>query len=433
LYQAPRGTSDILPHDQAYWRHIEETVADICRLYGYQRIDTPVFEDSGLFVRSIGQETDIVEKEMYSFNDHGGELLTLRPEGTAPVCRAYLEHGMHNLPQPVKLYYITPIFRYERPQAGRFRQHWQFGFEGLGSSDPALDAEIIEMACVLYRRLGLRDTVLKLNSIGCRNCRPQYLKCLEEYYSKKVDLLCPDCKRRLERNTLRLLDCKQESCMPLTEQAPKSSDSLCAECQDHFDFLKKYLVILDLEFDLDHRLVRGLDYYTRTVFEIQPLGEKGAQSTLGGGGRYDDLMEEIGGRPTPGVGFATGIERMILNIKRQGIVVPPLPQPTTFVAFLGQEAKDKAMDYVAQMRREGIGAILASGNRSLKAQLRHANALGATSAIIIGEDELRDGMIVWRDMTRGDQQRLSFEDALSLVKSRESGVGMRGGLLTLDQ
>ena len=292
MYQAPRGTSDILPHNQSYWRYVEKIVGDICHIYGYQRIDTPVFEDSGLFIRGIGKNTDIVEKEMYSFNDLGGDLLTLRPEGTAPVCRAYLEHGMHSLPQPIRLYYITPIFRYERPQAGRFRQHWQFGFEVLGSPDPALDAEIIEMACELYRRIGLRDTILKLNSIGCRNCRPQYLKRLEEYYSKKIDLLCPDCKRRMERNTLRLLDCKQESCIPLAEQAPKSSDSLCAECQDHFDLLKKYLVTLDLEFDIDHRLVRGLDYYTRTVFEIQPLGEKGAQSTLGGGGRYDDLTIE---------------------------------------------------------------------------------------------------------------------------------------------
>ncbi len=432
MYQAPRGTSDILPHDQAYWRCIEKAVANICQLYGYQRIDTPVFEDADLFVRSIGEETDIVEKEMYSFRDRSGDLLTLRPEGTAPVCRAYLEHGMHNLPQPVRLYYITPIFRYERPQAGRYRQHWQFGFEGLGSFDPALDAEVIDMACGLYRHLGLRDMVLKLNSIGCRRCRPQYLESLREYYSGKVNLLCADCKRRLERNALRLLDCKEESCFPLTEQSPKSSDYLCTECKDHFDFLKKYLVILGLEFDLDHRLVRGLDYYTKTVFEIYPPGEKGAQSTVGGGGRYDDLIGAIGGRPTPAVGFATGIERMILNLKRQNISPPPLPQPTTFVAFLGQEAKDKAVEYVAQMRREGIGVILASGNRSLKAQLRHADVLGAAGAIIIGEEELRDGMIVWRDMTRGEQQRLSFEEALSLVRSLEPGAQSREARGTTD-
>ena len=416
MYQAPRGTSDILPQDQAYWRYIENKIADICQLYGYQRINTPVFEDAGLFVRSIGEETDIVEKETYSFEDRSGDFLTLRPEGTAPVCRAYLEHGMHNLPQPVKLYYITPIFRYERPQAGRYRQHWQFGFEALGDSDPALDAEVIDMARSLYHSLGLRDLVLRLNSIGCRNCRPQYLESLKSYYSEKVYLLCADCKRRLQKNTLRLLDCKKESCIPLTEQAPRSTDYLCKECQEHFDSLKKYLAILGLEFDPDHRLVRGLDYYTKTVFEIQPIGEMGAQSTVGGGGRYDDLIEELGGSPTPAVGFATGIERMILNLKKQDVAIPSLPQPTTFVAFVGEAAKDKALEYVAQIRREGVGAVLASGGRSLKAQMRQANALSASYTIIIGEDELKDGLVMLRDMTKGEQQRLTFAEALAELK-----------------
>jgi len=411
LYRAPRGTSDILPQDQEYWRHIERKAADICQLYGYQRIDTPIFEDAGLFVRSIGEETDIVEKEMYSFEDRSGDLLTLRPEGTAPVCRAYLEHGMHNLPQPVKLYYITSIFRYERPQAGRYRQHWQFGFEALGDSDPTLDVEVIDMAWSLYRNLELQDLFIKLNSIGCRNCRPQYLANLKEYYSGKVDYLCPDCKRRLEINALRLLDCKKESCIPLTEQAPKSSDYLCEECKEHFDALKKYLDILGLKFDLDHRLVRGLDYYNRTVFEIQPLGGKGAQSTLGGGGRYDDLIEELGGKSTPAVGFASGIERIILNLKKQNIAVPSTTPPTVYVASLGQAAKDKALQYAAHIRQAGVGAILASGNRSLKAQLRQANVLGATYALIIGEDELRDERVMLRDMAKGEQQQLTFAEA----------------------
>ena len=416
LYQAPRGTYDILPADQSYWQFIKGSIIDICHLYGYQRIDTPVFENAGLFVRSIGEETDIVEKEMYTFEDRGGEMMTLRPEGTASICRAYLEHGMHNLTQPVKLYYITQIFRYERPQAGRFRQHWQFGFEAIGDADPALDAEVIDMAWSLYARLGLQDLVLKLNSIGCKNCRPQYLAALKDYYAEKIDLLCTDCKRRAEKNTLRLLDCKNEACIPLAEQAPKSFDRLCTECGDHFDSLKKYLSILGLKFDVDHRLVRGLDYYTKTVFEIQPPGAKGAQSTIGGGGRYDNLIEELGGKAVPAVGFATGFERTILNLKSQDITIPAVASPSTFVAFLGQGAKDKAVEYVTQIRREGMNAILASGNRSLKAQMRQANAIGASYTIIIGEDELKDGVVMLRDMSGGEQQRLAFKEVLNRLR-----------------
>ncbi|MDY6911165.1 MAG: histidine--tRNA ligase [Chloroflexota bacterium] len=416
MYKASRGTSDILPQEQAYWQYIKDRIAAACRLYGYQRIDTPVFEDAGLFVRSIGEETDIVQKEMYTFEDRSGDLLTLRPEGTASICRAYLEHGMRNLTQPVKLYYITEIFRHERPQAGRFRQHWQFGFEAIGDADPALDAEVIDMAWSFYRNLGLRGLVLKLNSIGCRNCRPKYLKTLKEFYAQKTDLLCPDCTRRAERNTLRLLDCKNESCVLLTEQAPRSADYLCDECSEHFDSLKKYLTIISLDFTVDHRLVRGLDYYTKTVFEIQPPGTKGAQSTIGGGGRYDDLIEEIGGKATPAIGFATGFERIILNLKAQKMPVPSLSNPALFVAFLGQKAKDKAMEYVAQMRREGIGANLASGNRSLKAQMRQANALGASHTIILGEDELKNDVVTLRDMSGGEQQRLTFAEALGELK-----------------
>lgn len=416
LYQAPRGTTDILPQDQPYWQFVRKAIVDVCLLYGYQRIDTPVFENAGLFVRSIGEETDIVEKEMYTFKDRGGDMMTLRPEGTASICRAYLEHGMHNLTQPVKLYYITQIFRYERPQAGRFRQHWQFGFEAIGDADPALDAEVIDMAWSLYSKLGLKDLVLKLNSIGCRECRPKYLETLKEYYAGKIDRLCPDCKRRAERNTLRLLDCKNESCIPLAEQAPKSYDCLCDECRDHFELLKKYLSILSLDFEVDHRLVRGLDYYTKTVFEIQPPGAKGAQSTIGGGGRYDDLIEELGGKAVPAVGFATGFERTILNLKNQGVTIPADANPSTFVAFLGQGAKDKAVKYVTQIRREGMSAILASGNRSLKAQMRQANSMGANYTIIIGEDELKDGVVMLRDMSGGEQQRLAFEEVLNRLR-----------------
>lgn len=416
MYRAPRGTTDILPQDQAYWRFIKTKAAEICQLYGYERIDTPVFEDSRLFIRSIGEGTDIVEKEMYTFEDRGGDPITLRPEGTAPVCRAYIEHGMANLTQPVKLYYITQIFRYERPQAGRFRQHWQFGAEAIGEVDPALDAEIIDMALTLYQSLGLKGLVLKINSIGCRKCRPEYLKKLKAYYTDKVSLLCPDCMRRVERNTLRLLDCKNESCIPLTERAPRSFDHLCPECAEHFESLKKYLGVLNRKFEVEHRLVRGLDYYTKTVFEVQPPEAQGAQSTVGGGGRYDNLIAELGGKPTPAIGFATGIERIILNLRNQATAVPPLSKPAIFVAFLGQGTEAKAVEYTAQMRREGLGATMASGNRSLKSQLRQANALGAVHTLIIGEDELKDGLVVLKDMTGGEQQRLPFAEVVNRLK-----------------
>lgn len=295
LYQAPRGTSDILPQEQAYWRYIEQKAVNICQLYGYGRIDVPTFEDTELFSRSIGKGTDIVEKEMYTFEDKGGNKITLRPEGTAPVCRAYLEHGMHNLPQPVKLYYIASIFRYERPQAGRYRQHYQFGGEAIGEDDPALDAEVIDMAWHFFSSMNLDNLSLIINSIGCKKCRPEYLSALKTYYADYTQELCSDCKTRLKRNPLRLLDCKQPQCQQLASSAPKSIDHLCPQCDEHFNRLKRYLGLLGLPFELNHRLVRGLDYYTRTVFEIQPE-EEGAQSTLGGGGRYDDLIEELGGQ-----------------------------------------------------------------------------------------------------------------------------------------
>jgi len=335
----------------------------------------------------MGEETDIVEKQMYTFKDRGGNKLTLRPEGTAPVCRAYLEHGLHNLPQPVKLYYIASIFRYERPQAGRYRQHYQFGYEAIGGDDPALDAEVIDMAWQFFLSLNLHHLSLQLNSIGCKKCRPRYLTELKDYYSDHTQELCSDCRARLKRNPLRLLDCKKPSCQQLANSAPKSIDYLCPQCDEHFNRLKRYLSLLDLPFAVNPRLVRGLDYYTRTVFEIQPEAE-GAQSALGGGGRYDDLIEELGGKPTPALGFAAGIERIILNLKQQGVPIPPLPQPQVFIAYIGDQARDGAVKLASTLRRAGIGVSEAISGKSLKAQLRQANSLGARYTVIIGEQEV---------------------------------------------
>jgi len=415
LYRLPRGTSDILPEEQPYWRYIEQGVVNTCQLYGYERIDSPAFEDTGLFTRSVGQGTDIVEKEMYTFTDKGGNKVTLRPEGTAPVCRAYLEHGLHNLPQPVKLYYIASIFRYERPQAGRYRQHYQFGYEAIGDDDPALDAEVIEMAWQLFLSLNLRHLSLHLNSIGCKKCRPHYLSVLKDYYADHTQELCSDCRTRLNRNPLRLLDCKKPSCQKIAASAPRSVDHLCPECGEHFDRLKSYLKLLEVPFEVNHRLVRGLDYYTRTVFEIQPEAG-GAQSTLGGGGRYDDLIEELGGKPTPAIGFATGIERIVLNLKKQGIPIPTLPSPRVFIAHIGDAARDEAIKLGARLRRAGTGIIVASGNKSLKAQLRQANTPGINYAVIIGDEEIKSGTVTLRDMANARQKTVNPDELPGLLK-----------------
>jgi histidyl-tRNA synthetase len=415
VFQAPRGTADILPEDQAYWRFIESKIAAICQLYGYQRINTPVFEDAGLFVRGVGEATDIVQKEMYVFEDRGNNKLTLKPEGTAPVCRAYLEHGMGNLPQPVKLYYIGSSYRYERPQAGRYREFHQFGFEAIGDNDPALDAEVIDMAWQFYVSLGINQLHLKLNSIGCKECRPAYLAKLKEYYASKQSELCQDCRNRLETNTLRLLDCKNPFCQKLTAAAPKSYENLCPECSTHFTQLQKYITVLGLPIEIDHCLVRGLDYYTRTVFEIQPEIE-GAQSTIGGGGRYDGLIEELGGKPTPALGYATGIERIVVNLKRQNLPVPPIPSAVAFIACLGEEAKAAGVRLAGELRRSGINVIQAPGSKSLKAQLRQANTLAVRYALILGDDEIKTGTVQVRDMQTSEQKNIPQAQLLEILK-----------------
>jgi len=417
VYQAPRGTVDILPEDEPYWRFIREKAERIASLFGYGQIETPAFEDASLFQRSVGAGTDIVEKEMYIFKDMGGNELALRPEGTAPVCRAYLEHGMQNLSQPVKLYYIVPVFRYERPQAGRLREHHQFGYEAIGEGDASLDAEVIDMAWQFYRSLGITELTLQMNSIGCRACRPAYIDILKKYYAGKIAELCEDCKVRIERNPLRLLDCKQPACQAIADAAPKSTDYLCPECAAHFNDLERYLGIFGIPFIINSQLVRGLDYYTRTVFEIQPLIE-GGQSTIGGGGRYDNLIAELGGKPTPAIGFATGIERIILNLKRQGITVPPVPKPQVFVANIGAAAKDEAIKLTATLRRSDIGALEATGEVSLRAQLRKANSLGVRFTLIIGEDELKNGTVVLRDMASAAQETVPRSEIELVLKDK---------------
>jgi histidyl-tRNA synthetase len=413
-YKAPRGTQDILPEDQPYWDFVRGTASRLSILFGYAGIETPVFEEASLFTRGVGEVTDIVQKEMYIFEDRGGLDLALRPEGTAPVCRAYLEHGMHNLPQPVRLCYWTPIFRYDRPQAGRYRQHHQFGVEAIGEADSAVDAEIIELLWRLYEELGLTNLTLQLNSIGDKQCRPKYLEILRDYYRDKLDQVCDDCRTRFDRNPLRLLDCKQERCQPVIAGAPPIADHLCEDCDAHFTDLKALLEAAGIPFTLNPRLVRGLDYYTRTVFEVTPP-EEGQQSTIGGGGRYDGLIELLGGRPTPGVGFATGIERIVLNLKRQGMPVAGRKSPDVYVAVQSPSARVPAFRLASELRRAGIAALVGAGDRSLRAQMRHADALGARYAAILGERELAENSVTLKDLANGSQETLPIENVSTRV------------------
>ena len=415
MHKAPRGTFDILPEEHAYWKYVEEKAASLCQLYGYRPLSTPVFEDAQVFTKTVAGGTDIVDKEMYIFQDKSGQELALRAEGTAPVCRAYLEHGLFNLPQPVKLYYIGPAFRYERPQSGRYRQHHQFGFEALGEADPALDAEVIAMASQFFHSLGLSQLVIQLNSIGCKVCRPGYLDVLKQHYSGYLDRLCPDCRMRLVKNPLRLLDCKKTSCQEMAEAAPQIADYLCAECQHHFQGVREYLGVLGIPFRFSHRLVRGLDYYTRTVFEVEPRAN-GGQSTLGGGGRYDDLIEELGGKPTPAVGFATGLERIILNLKKQKRDIPALPGPVVFIASLSGEAKTEAIKLASGLRKTGIAVIMATGDKSLKGQMRQADSLGIAYALILGKQEVSQRNVVWRDMRSGEQKTIPLAEIARFLK-----------------
>ncbi|MCH8897518.1 MAG: histidine--tRNA ligase [Chloroflexi bacterium] len=417
MFQAPRGTTDLLPEEQKYWRYIQSKATDLAHRYGYGRIDSPVFEDSGLFIRSVGEGTDIVEKEMYTFEDRGGDSVTLRPEGTAPVCRAYLEHGMHNLPQPVRLYYFCPVFRYERPQAGRFRQHHQFGVEVIGDADPSVDAEVIELAWQLMDNLGLRDINLFVNSIGDSECGPQYVDRLKAYYTDRYSQLCQDCRNRLERNPLRLLDCKVEACRALGAAAPRSVDHLCVECQEHWDKLLGYLQSMGIPYQVEHRLVRGLDYYSRTVFEIQPA-DVGAQSTICGGGRYDGLIEQLGGKYTPGVGFGSGLERLALNLKRCEVPVPDEPKPTYLVINVGDAARPAALELAVKIRLAGVGAILGNGSRALRGQMRQANALGIPWALVLGDDEIQRGEVVVRNMQDSTQESRPIAEFLASLASR---------------
>ncbi|MHB0875332.1 MAG: histidine--tRNA ligase [Anaerolineae bacterium] len=417
MYRAPKGTQDILPAQQPYWEFIRNTATAVCRRYGFEAIDVPIFEETRLFVRGVGEATDIVEKEMYSFRDKGDTEITLRPEFTAGVVRAYIEHGMHTLPQPVKLFSIGPAFRYERPQAGRFRQYHQLNIEAIGEQDPLVDAEVMSVVWEFFQGLGFRKLQYQLNNIGCPHCRPAHIAALTDYYRGHVDRLCPDCLRRLERNPLRLLDCKVESCAPLSVDAPRSIDYLCQECAVHFAKLRSYLEALERPYVINHRLVRGLDYYTKTVFEVWAEGI-GAQNAICGGGRYDGLVEQLGGRPTPGLGVASGLERVVLSMQQQGIE-PPQPQPlAAYFVYLGDAAKMETLRLLERSRTTGLTVECAFGDRSAKAQLKAADRAGARYAVIIGEDELMKGVATVRSLFGAGQDAVPLTDLVGWLQAR---------------
>ena len=400
-FQTPRGTEDVLPEEQPRWRLIEAAAAETARLFGYERIDTPAFESAGLFEKGTGDTTDIVEKEMYAFEDRGGEALSLAPEATPAICRAWLEHGMASRPQPVRLYATARMFRYSRPQLGRLRQFTQFDCEAIGSAGALADAELIELNWRLYERLGLRDLEVRLGSIDDAGPRRAYLERLRAHYRPLRERLSPDSQRRLERNPLRLLDSNDERDRELREGAPAIVDQLSEDAAAHFAAVREALDAAGVPHTVDPLLVRGLDYYNRTVWEIVPTGDGRAQSSIGAGGRYDGLIETLGGPPTPAVGFATGIERIVIEMKRQEVEVPAPPAPDVFVAHAGEGTARAAVRAASQLRARGLAAVTGEAGRSLRAQLRRANASGARVAVIIGAEELARGTAAIKDL-RGD-------------------------------
>ena len=409
-----RGFKDILPREIEKWQFIEKTAREVYESFGFSEIKIPILERTELFSRSIGEATDIVEKEMYTFKDRSGDSLTLRPEATASMARAYLEHHLYTRDPVAKLYFIGPMFRHERPQKGRYRQFYQIDVEIFGVAHPMADAEVMVMLMEFFKRVGLGDVELQINTLGCEECRPRYRKELTGFLGKNVSQLCPDCKRRLETNPLRILDCKVETCQQVIAGAPLVMDFICTQCAQHFEKVREYLEILNTPYVLNPRMVRGLDYYTRTVFEA--VSEKlGEQKAVTAGGRYDHLMRDIGGPDIPGIGFAMGIERIVLLAKpeRESTQFPQL-----FIAALGERAQVKAFELANQLHLEGIRAEIDYEGKSLKAQMRRANKLGSRYVLMIGENELKTGRAVLRDMERKDQEEMRLNEAVEEIKRR---------------
>jgi histidyl-tRNA synthetase len=417
--QAPKGMRDILPEEQIFWERFIKVAQRLAEDYGFQKIDTPILEDAELFLRSSGQGTDIVTKQMYTLRTPGGARLALRPEETPGVMRAYLENGMASLPQPVKLFYFGQMFRYEQPQAGRYRELRQFGVETIGDQSAILDAQIIQFCFHLFRSLGLKKINVQINSLGCQQCRPTFRRALVDYYRHRKNKICLDCQRRLKENPLRLLDCKEEKCQPTKVQAPATVDYLCDECRKHFKSVLEFLDELEIPYFLKNTLVRGLDYYTKTVFEFffeDAVGDSAL--AIGGGGRYDNLLKELGGKPTPAVGMALGADRIIAVMKEQQVKVPPIFNPKIFLVQLGDMGKKKSLKLFETLHQAGISTAESLSRDSIKAQLKIADRLGVKYSLILGQQEALDKTVIIRDMQSGVQETVPQSKVMDEVKKR---------------
>ncbi|HHW30219.1 MAG TPA: histidine--tRNA ligase [Clostridiaceae bacterium] len=417
LTRAPKGTRDILPDEIYKWQYIEKIITEVCDKFGYKEIRIPVFEHTELFERGVGDTTDIVQKEMYTFLDKAGRSLTLRPEGTAGVVRSYIQNGMASMAQPVKLYYNISAYRYENVQKGRYREFHQFGVEAFGAPGPSIDVEVISILDVLFKRLGLKDIELNINSLGCPECRKEYNKKLLEYFKPYINDMCHNCKTRYSRNPLRLLDCKEEKCREYAMGAPALLDNVCDTCKEHFEGLKEGLDNINIKYNVDKNIVRGLDYYTKTVFEYVSKNV-GTQGTICGGGRYDGLVEICGGPPTPGIGFALGIERLLLEMDSRGVNIPEPEKLDIFLAVIGENARKFAEKLVYKLRSENIRAETDHMARSLKAQLKYADKLGARTVVVLGDEEIESNKAVLKNMQTGEQKDVSLDSILDRLKNK---------------
>ncbi|MEE0796359.1 MAG: histidine--tRNA ligase [Anaerovoracaceae bacterium] len=409
LTNAPKGTKDMLPEQAYKWHYVEGKFADICRKYGFREIRTPMFEHTEVFARGIGDTTDVVQKEMYTFNDHAGRSITLKPEGTSGVVRAFIEHKQYAEVQPTKYYYDTDCFRYEKPQSGRLRHFHQFGIEVFGTSDMIADAEVICLANDFLTELGVNETELRINSVGCPECRSKYREALKDFLRPRYEELCGTCKDRFERNPMRILDCKSEICQEIVKDAPRMLDYLCDDCRGAFEELKANLTAMGIDFTVDPNIVRGLDYYTKTAFEFVTT-KIGAQGTVCGGGRYDHLIEELGGPPIPGVGFGLGIERLLMVMEASGAYFPPDEGVEVFIAVMGDRAKAFGLKLCREMRQKGIVAEMDTLARNIKGQFKYADRLHAKYTLIIGDNEIDKGVVSVKDMANSSQKEVRIED-----------------------
>ncbi|MDY4251827.1 histidine--tRNA ligase [Clostridium sp.] len=409
--QAPKGTKDMLPQDAYKWHYVEGVLREVSKSFGVREIRTPIFEHTELFLRGVGETTDIVQKEMYTFNDKGDRSITLKPEGTAPTVRAFIENRLFNEAQPTKLYYIIPCFRYENVQKGRLRQFHQYGVEVFGSKEPSIDAEVISLAMEALKKLGLKSLSLNINNLGCPNCRPKYNEALKKYLEENYDNLCNVCKTRFEKNPMRILDCKERNCKEITKNAPIILDYICDECDSHFTEVKRYLDALNIKYNIDPGIVRGLDYYTKTIFEI--LND---DFTVCGGGRYDKLIEEIGGPEMPAVGFGLGLERLIMTLEKEGIEIPKEDVIELYIGARGEGARTEAFVLANKLRSIGVKTEVNHMGRSIKAEMKYANKIGAVFTTIIGDDELQNKTLKLKRMSDGEQFEVSLDNIEEIAK-----------------